>query len=51
MKKLLLYFAAPILLIGAVFLLGSNSFSPLNPGVPDEKDSHTFVGSQACQTD
>ena len=50
MKKLLLYFAAPTLLVGAVFLLASNSYSPLAPGVPDEADSHTFVGSQACQT-
>ncbi len=48
MKKFLLFFAAPALLFGALFLLASNSFSPLPVNVPDETADPTFVGSQAC---
>ena len=47
MKKILLFFAAPALLVGALFLLSSNLTSPI--GVSDQAAVEaTFVGSEAC---
>ncbi|MEN8229830.1 MAG: FlgD immunoglobulin-like domain containing protein [Bacteroidota bacterium] len=48
MKKFLLFFAAPALLVGALFLLSSNHTSPI--GVSEEAAEATFVGSDACKT-
>lgn len=48
MKKFLLYFAAPVLLFGALFLLSSNFKSPV--GVAMAPAEMTFVGSDACET-
>ena len=48
MKKLLLYFGAPALLLGAFFLLSSNSTTPLSTVVSDEATEAEFVGSAAC---
>ncbi|RLD92943.1 MAG: hypothetical protein DRJ29_10390 [Bacteroidetes bacterium] len=48
MKKLLLYFAAPALLLGAFFLLSSNSTTPLSTVESDEATEAEFVGSAAC---
>ncbi|MEN8203692.1 MAG: hypothetical protein ABFS28_13935, partial [Bacteroidota bacterium] len=50
MKKFLLFFAAPALLAGALFLLNSNSFSPISVLEPDVVEEATFVGSDACKT-
>ena len=47
MKKFLLFFAAPALLIGALFLLSSNFRSPI--GVSEVAADKTFVGSDACK--
>ncbi len=49
MKKFLLYFAAPVLLLGGLFLLNSNSFSPIPPDVEEVAAEATFVGSDACK--
>lgn len=48
MKKFLLFFAAPVLLFGAFFLLSSNLTSPL--GSSDVAADKTFVGSDKCKT-
>ena len=48
MKKILLYFAAPVLLLGGFFLLNSNSFSPIPVASEEEVVEATFVGSDAC---
>jgi len=48
MKKLLLYFAVPVLLTGAVFLLNSNSTSPLKMVSSDLAIEAEYVGSSAC---
>jgi hypothetical protein len=48
MKKILLFFAVPVLLLGAFFLLNSNSISPIPMGESDEAAIATFVGSAAC---
>ncbi len=48
MKNFLLYFVAPALLFGALFLLSSNFKSPVGTSMaPAEM---TFVGSEACET-
>ena len=46
MKKFLLLFALPMLLVGAGLLLSSNSFSPGATSSPAAEK--TFVGSDAC---
>ena len=48
MKKFLLFFAAPALLVGALFLLSSNDTSPV--GVNDTAAELTFVGSDVCKS-
>jgi len=48
MKKFLLFFAAPALLVGALFLLNSNSFTPIPVEVAEIVEDATFVGSAAC---
>ncbi len=47
MKKFLLYFAAPALLFGALFILSSNFTSPV--GTSEVVAEKTFVGSEACK--
>lgn len=48
MKKLLLYFAAPALLCGALFILSSHSTTPLSSAPGDVAVEAEFVGSAAC---
>jgi len=48
MKKFLLFFAVPALLVGGLLLLNSNSFSPIPMAAPDDIAEATFVGSAAC---
>ncbi len=48
MKKNLLFIVAPLLLLGAIFLLNSNSFSPIPIAKSDVAAEATFVGSAAC---
>ena len=46
MKKFILFFAAPALLVGAFVLLSGTANSPV--GVMDPGADATFVGSDAC---
>jgi hypothetical protein len=48
MKKSLLFFAAPTLLVGALLLLNSNSFTPIPVELAGTAEDATFVGSDAC---
>ena len=48
MRKFLLYFAAPVLLVGSLLLLNSNAFSPISVAADEEVTEATFVGSDAC---
>ena len=48
MKRFLLFFAAPTLLFGAIFLLNSSSFSPIPMVKSDAALEATYVGSEAC---
>jgi len=48
MKKFLLFFAAPVLLLGALFLLNSHSFTPIPAEGSEVAEDATFVGSAAC---
>jgi hypothetical protein len=48
MKKLLLFTAIPVIMLGAVFLLNSNSTTPLSTVRSDLAVEATYIGSEDC---